>query len=354
MINKKSVITALMTAVIAGPLVTTPVVTANTMGGSAEEQADITNWVANTPQQVTNNMNMQHIDTNNLNGTRYIIQWGDTLWSISQATGISIAKLCYDNHIQNANLIYAGDVLILNRDGSVPTDFHPNVNPYVVAQTKKTINNNVTKVKIVVSPKVTENIDNSKNAYVANDNTQITPDNDSDDQANDTNSNNSSSSKSDNSTDSDSTLTSRHSKKSANKSTSQSLDADSVASGLSDAASANDDDVNYSKYDSDNSDDYDNVDLGDDVAAINKAIKKHNFKKAERLIKDHLDDDDDDVAIDFSDGEVSVYKKSHHKDDSNSSDKDDQDHDSDSNDNDNSANSNADTNNDTDDADDAD
>ena len=127
--NKKRLAAVFMTAVLAGPVLASSVAMADNATGSPAEQADITNWIANTPQQVSNNMAMQHIDMNNLNGTRYIIQWGDTLSSISAATGISVAKLCYDNNIQNANLIYAGDVLILNRNGDVPAGYNPNVNP---------------------------------------------------------------------------------------------------------------------------------------------------------------------------------------------------------------------------------
>ena len=156
-----------MTAVLAGSVMIGSVATvkADNASGSPEEQADITNWIANTPEQISNNMAMQHINTNNLNGTRYIIQWGDTLSGISAATGISVAKLCYDNNIQNANLIFAGDVLILNFEGSVPAGYDPNVNPNVVAQTKITINNGPTTVNIAVQPQsVVKNYDNSDNS----------------------------------------------------------------------------------------------------------------------------------------------------------------------------------------------
>lgn len=166
-LSKKQLAATLMTAVLAGSVMIGSVATveADNASGSPEEQADITNWIANTPEQISNNMAMQHINTNNLNGTRYIIQWGDTLSGISAATGISVAKLCYDNNIQNANLIFAGDVLILNREGSVPAGYDPNVNPNVVAQTKITINNGPTIVNIAVQPQsVVKNYDNSDNS----------------------------------------------------------------------------------------------------------------------------------------------------------------------------------------------
>lgn len=166
-LSKKQLAATLMTAVLAGSVMIGSVATveADNASGSPEEQADITNWIANTPEQISNNMAMQHININNLNGTRYIIQWGDTLSGISATTGISVAKLCYDNNIQNANLIFAGDVLILNREGSVPAGYDPNVNPNVVAQTKITINNGPTTVNIAVQPQsVVKNYDNSDNS----------------------------------------------------------------------------------------------------------------------------------------------------------------------------------------------
>lgn len=166
-LSKKQLAATFMTAILAGSVMISSMATveADNVSGSPEEQADITNWIANTPEQISNNMAMQHINTNNLNGTRYIIQWGDTLSGISAATGISVAKLCYDNNIQNANLIFAGDVLILNREGSVPAGYDPNVNPNVVAQTKITINNGPTTVNITVQPQsVVKNYDNSDNS----------------------------------------------------------------------------------------------------------------------------------------------------------------------------------------------
>lgn len=166
-LSKKQLAAALMTAVLAGSVIigSVAIAEADNASGSPEEQADITNWIANTPEQISNNMAMQHINTNNLNGTRYIIQWGDTLSGISAATGISVAKLCYDNNIQNANLIFAGDVLILSNEGSVPAGYDPNVNPNVVAQTKITINNGPTTVNIAVQPQsVVKNYDNSDNS----------------------------------------------------------------------------------------------------------------------------------------------------------------------------------------------
>ncbi|MFD1485432.1 LysM peptidoglycan-binding domain-containing protein [Lacticaseibacillus baoqingensis] len=142
--NKKRIVGASL----AGALLFVPFVTRTTTAladsfytsQTNAERADITNWVANSSTQIKTNIAAQHIDVNSLSGTRYVIQWGDTLSGISQATGISVAKLAYDNHIQNIDLIYAGDVLILNRDGVVPTDWHYEGDGTHVAYTQVTIN----------------------------------------------------------------------------------------------------------------------------------------------------------------------------------------------------------------------
>ncbi|AEA01894.1 SCP-like protein [Aerococcus sp. Group 1] len=70
-------------------------------------------WVANTVEEVKVTIEAQK----GQNLDEYIIQWGDTLWAISQASGIPIDELVAINGIQNADLIYAGDTLkgVLNR-----------------------------------------------------------------------------------------------------------------------------------------------------------------------------------------------------------------------------------------------
>lgn len=142
--NKKRILAAsFMAASLLAPFAIRP---AHTLADGFYSQqnnadsADITNWVANSPAKISQNMQSQHIDVNNLNGTRYVIQWGDTLSGISAATGIPVQKIAYDNNIHNINLIYAGDVLILNRDGSAPANWNIYGNGNQVAQTRVTIN----------------------------------------------------------------------------------------------------------------------------------------------------------------------------------------------------------------------
>ena len=129
--------------------------------------ADITNWIASTPEQITNNLTTQNINPQQLDGQQYVIQWGDTLWGISQATGISIGKLAYDNNIQNIDLIFAGDVLILKRDGDVPAGYHVTGNGYRCAHSKIVINNYYgDNNRVIINNSTFVSDDHSKNTVI--------------------------------------------------------------------------------------------------------------------------------------------------------------------------------------------
>ena len=129
--------------------------------------ADITNWIASTPQQITNNLTTQNINPQQLDGQKYVIQWGDTLWGISQATGISIEKLAYDNNIQNIDLIFAGDVLILKRDGDVPAGYHVTGNGHRCAHSKIVINNYYgDNNRVIINNSTFVSDDHSKNTVI--------------------------------------------------------------------------------------------------------------------------------------------------------------------------------------------
>lgn len=304
-LSKQQLAAALMTVVLAGSVIigSVAIAEADNASGSPEEQADITNWIANTPEQISNNMAMQHINTNNLNGTRYIIQWGDTLSGISAATGISVAKLCYDNNIQNANLIFAGDVLILSREGSVPAGYDPNVNPNVVAQTKITINNGATTVNITVQPQsVVKNYDNSDNSdhsttiYKAGAvNSFNNNDNDNEQSA----------------SQSSSTKSPKH-----KKHQSSSIDASDIVSGLNDANNNN----KLSFDEGDGGSDADELNV--DSAAILKDAKKNDYDAILSEIESALGSKakkDTTIYIEKDGSEIHVYASVNDDDSSNSS-----------------------------------
>ena len=185
--------------------------------------ADITNWIASTPQQITNNLTTQNINPQQLDGQKYVIQWGDTLWGISQATGISIEKLAYDNNIQNIDLIFAGDVLILKRDGDVPAGYHVTGNGHRCAHSKIVINNYYgDNNRVIINNSTFVSDDHSKNTMI------YAPDN-SDNSISFSNTNNS-----------DKDKDSKESKESSSSSSSESKDASSSSTSSSSSSESKD------------------------------------------------------------------------------------------------------------------
>lgn len=60
-------------------------------------------WIANQPEEI----DIKPEDT------EYTIQWGDTLWAISIKAETTVEDLAKLNDIQNVDLIFAGDILVL-------------------------------------------------------------------------------------------------------------------------------------------------------------------------------------------------------------------------------------------------
>lgn len=167
---KKPILTAMMAAVLISPALLQTVRASS--GQSVVEQADMLNWVANTPEQISDNMQKQNIDVNNLNGTKYVVQWGDTLSQISEVTNISVAKLAYDNNIPNIDLIYVGQVLILNANGTVLASFSYQGNGQTVASTQTNLNSNKDEAKIVVSPVINNTQNNTSTSASSQSNSE--------------------------------------------------------------------------------------------------------------------------------------------------------------------------------------
>lgn len=168
---KRPILTAMMAAVLISPALLQTVRASS--GQSVVEQADMLNWVANTPEQISDNMQKQSIDVNNLNGTKYVVQWGDTLSQISEVTNISVAKLAYDNNIPNIDLIYVGQVLILNANGTVPASFSYQGNGQTVASTQTNLNSNKDEAKIVVSPVINNTQNNTSTSASSQSDSEI-------------------------------------------------------------------------------------------------------------------------------------------------------------------------------------
>lgn len=196
--------------------------------------ADITNWIASTPQQITNNLTTQNINPQQLDGQKYVIQWGDTLWGISQATGISIEKLAYDNNIQNIDLIFAGDVLILKRDGDVPAGYHVTGNGHRCAHSKIVINNYYgDNNRVIINNTTFVSDDHSKNTMI------YAPDNsDNSISFSNTNNNNNSDKDKDSKESKESSSSSSESKDASSSSTSSSSSSESKDASTSSSSSS--------------------------------------------------------------------------------------------------------------------
>ena len=97
---KKTVVRVTSSAMVAATLFSTVA-----LAGTANAQKA---WVARKPQEIQI-----------VNGQKeYTIQWGDTLWAISQKTNITISKLAQINNIGDVNFIMTGNKLVLNWDSN--------------------------------------------------------------------------------------------------------------------------------------------------------------------------------------------------------------------------------------------
>ena len=98
------------------------VVTALTVLGFAAQQAtalavdysdaSVTGWVQRTVEHVRNSVT---------NSQYYVVQWGDTLWTISQALDVPTESLVGLNGIANPDLIIAGSVIYYNPSANTVT-----------------------------------------------------------------------------------------------------------------------------------------------------------------------------------------------------------------------------------------
>ena len=69
-------------------------------------------WTANTVVEIENEIKSQLGDQ--VDSQEYVIQWGDTVWGITQAFGIDLDKFVEVNGIENPDLIYTNDIVTLD------------------------------------------------------------------------------------------------------------------------------------------------------------------------------------------------------------------------------------------------
>ncbi len=123
LMKKRNISITVATSILLAPMVLglvssqTPATVTHASSGAVAKASSsnaLANWIANTPSHIKQQIQSQGIDPSNAKAAIYTIQWGDTLWGISQATGITIDQLAADNHIVNRDLIFAGAKLTLN------------------------------------------------------------------------------------------------------------------------------------------------------------------------------------------------------------------------------------------------
>ena len=88
--------------------------TANPIQANATEYTSST-WTARTAEQIkADNQNLE-------SGSKYTFQWGDTLSAIAVATDVSVNALVDVNSIGNADMIIAGNAIVLSADHKIVT-----------------------------------------------------------------------------------------------------------------------------------------------------------------------------------------------------------------------------------------
>ena len=88
--------------------------TANPIQANATEYTSAT-WTARTADQIK--ADIQNLES----GSKYTFQWGDTLSAIAVATDVSVNALVDVNSIGNADMIIAGNAIVLSADHKIVT-----------------------------------------------------------------------------------------------------------------------------------------------------------------------------------------------------------------------------------------
>jgi len=74
---------------------------------SQQERGQTPSWSANTVSEIAESIGERVNDTD----FEYTVEYGDTLWGISQATDVSVNNIAKLNGIENSNLILVNDIL---------------------------------------------------------------------------------------------------------------------------------------------------------------------------------------------------------------------------------------------------
>lgn len=102
---------------------------------SIVEAMPFTKWRPNTVLEIENEIKTQ-LANQPEDTHEYVIQWGDTVWGITQAFDLDLDAFVQANGIENPDLIYTNDIVSLDVDNVVVTD--RTVNESVSESTQET------------------------------------------------------------------------------------------------------------------------------------------------------------------------------------------------------------------------
>ncbi|UUX35326.1 3D domain-containing protein [Fundicoccus culcitae] len=141
--------------------------------------ASAANWTRRSDDEVAASVN----NAIQSNDSLYIIQWGDTLSSISRATGLDVAELANVNQIANPDLILAGAVLFFDNTNHTVTyvdqtgaqDTYSVEEAVEVAWEEPVVEEVVTEEVVVEEVPVAEEVVTEDPAFVVEDTTEWVP-----------------------------------------------------------------------------------------------------------------------------------------------------------------------------------
>ena len=107
--------------------------------------ASVGSWRSRSVEEVQSSVNEVVASGNQI----YTIQWGDTLGTISAATGISVNDLASINQIANPDLIIAGSVLYFDAVNHTLTYTEPNGEEVTVAAEETLVEDTIVEDTIV-------------------------------------------------------------------------------------------------------------------------------------------------------------------------------------------------------------
>lgn len=125
---------------------------------TAGQDVEASSWEPRTVSEIKAEIQEQKDNQDDTSSVKYTFKNGDTLWGISEATGIPVQALTQVNEIANRDLIFVGNSIYLSKDNKVISvkDANNEVKSYDVSEDVKeteTPNDVVEKSQAKAAPK---------------------------------------------------------------------------------------------------------------------------------------------------------------------------------------------------------